>query len=186
MFKKSAIVLMCSLPLLANAFSQNLSKSEVDEYKNLLIEKEHLSLSVQSGVISREKATVKFIKEKEAVLAARDFIMNDSILHSTSFNATKLNGKDISSGITLKFNGDKVSGRNSCNLYYGDYEINERGLMKSTVWSTKRICGQEVMNLENDFLKLFTGNVMFEKVDDSYRMISEFGTTAIIKPIKGN
>jgi heat shock protein HslJ len=59
-------------------------------------------------------------------------------------------------GITLVFDGDRISGKNACNRYFaGVKEGGELpgGLRISEIGGTRMACQEEIMDLENQYLK---------------------------------
>ncbi|PVW14118.1 META domain-containing protein [Marixanthomonas spongiae] len=55
--------------------------------------------------------------------------------------------------ITFAALSGRVSGNAGCNNYFGDYTINNNALTFGELAATKKMCGEDVMEVEDNYLK---------------------------------
>ncbi len=82
---------------------------------------------------------------------------------------------------TLVFGDDnKISGNGGCNNYFGTYELYTNGLAISNIGSTKKLCSQDIMEQEMNYLEIL-GKAKSIKFND-YKL--EIDSSAEISSIK--
>ena len=85
---------------------------------------------------------------------------------------TNIGGLSASKGVktTLEFSEDnQISGNAGCNQYFGSFELNEVSFTVSGIGSTRRMCPENVMTQEQNYIitlegansiKMFGGNLV--------------------------
>ena len=101
---------------------------------------------------------------------------------------TELAGKPViaDSVPTLKF-GDagKISGKASCNRYFGGYTLSGEGLAVGELGSTKMLCEPKVMDQEQAFLAVLKATTGFAIGADGHLTLrSSDGRTIVARPLK--
>ena len=82
---------------------------------------------------------------------------------------------------TLVFgDNNKISGNGGCNNYFGTYELYTNGLAISNIGSTKKLCSEEIMEQEMNYLEIL-GKAKSIKFND-YKL--EIDSSAEISSIK--
>jgi heat shock protein HslJ len=79
----------------------------------------------------------------------------EEIVAGRTWTAEALDGKDVIDGttVTMKIQGDRVSGKAGCNGYGGTVEISGDRIKFGTLFSTKMACmGNGVMEQEQHYL----------------------------------
>lgn len=79
--------------------------------------------------------------------------------------------------VTLRFEGDAVSGSAQCNSYFGSYEVGEGSITIGAVGGTLRACAeQELMDAEASYLKALEGPHEVDVTDRDRLVLEHDGT----------
>lgn len=114
------------------------------------------------------------------------FEMNIDVVKGKTFMVTHLNEVTLPDDViaTMKFSGkeDRITGNGFCNLYSGEYDINYSGNLEiDDVVTTRRLCGDDLMEHENMFNKMLSHEMVFEPQQLGYKVTTEVGSFHIFE-----
>lgn len=95
------------------------------------------------------------------------------------WRAANLNGVPVlpNSAVTLRLDGERVSGSAGCNLYSGTYRLmSKEGIDFTTLTTTRRACTPELMDQERRFLSILEAVEGYSFYSDgSFSLVSPDG-----------
>lgn len=131
-----------------------------------------------------DKNKVVFIRFEEP--AARDFQKTEWTL--TAFEETSGEGDMASvsatpvldsTSVTLTIDEGQFSGSGGCNRYGGKVEITDNKLKFGPAFSTRKLCGEEVMNQERRFLETLSKMTSYKIKGDRLTLLDENGKLSL-------
>lgn len=97
--------------------------------------------------------------------------------HVVSMGAKELSGMDASIVPTLAFDPVKmtVGGSAGCNNYNGSYNNDINGMSFSAIAVTKKMCQEEAMSIETQFLEALNKTAKMKVDDDELTLLDAAG-----------
>ena len=147
------------------------------------------SLCVIAGLITLS-GCVSTIEETDTNFSSNMeepvFEMNIDVVKGKTFMVTHLNESTLPDDVvaTMKFSSkeDRITGNGFCNLYSGKYNVNYSGNLEiDNVVSTRRLCGDDLMENENVFNKMLRHQMVFEPQQLGYKVTTDIGSFHIFE-----
>lgn len=113
----------------------------------------------------------------------------EKAISSTQWKVTNISGKKVNlkgKGITVNFDGGKISGNSGVNSYSGNYEIKNNNIrIVSELMLTAMLGSNDAMAIEEEFINILK-DVKYTRLVDNNTMIlsTETGATITMKKVK--
>jgi heat shock protein HslJ len=95
-----------------------------------------------------------------------------------------LSSKATSSGVTLEFAADRVSGYGGCNRYSSSYQLSGANLQLGSVVATKRGCMGDANAIESAWLSLLATALVVDASGGRLQLRAADGTELVFAPAK--
>ena len=145
------------------------------------------------------KNTLVLETEKGETLTFKNVTYNNSnnsskgniekAISSTQWKVTNISGKKVNlkgKGITVNFDGGRISGNSGVNSYSGNYEIKNNNIrIVSELMLTAMLGPNDAMAIEEEFINILK-DVKYTRLVDNNTMIlsTETGATITMKKVK--
>ena len=113
----------------------------------------------------------------------------EKAISSTQWKVTNISGKKVNlkgKGITVNFDGGRISGNSGVNSYSGNYEIKNNNIrIVSELMLTAMLGPNDAMAIEEEFINILK-DVKYTRLVDNNTMIlsTETGATITMKKVK--
>ena len=113
----------------------------------------------------------------------------EKAISSTQWKVTNISGKKVNlkgKGITVNFDGARISGNSGVNSYSGNYEIKNNNIrIVSELMLTTMLGPNDAMAIEEEFINILK-DVKYTRLVDNNTMIlsTETGATITMKKVK--